>query len=72
MRPVAIALAIVCYADAFKFCSGAIDLLAPDYNKIGACLYAHRDQVDAPCKEALKKWTPKKPAGSSQPAPSSR
>ncbi len=46
---------IVCLADAFKFCATYI----PDRNAVGACLYVHRAELDAECKEAMKQWNPK-------------
>jgi hypothetical protein len=52
------ALAIVCMADAFKFCGSLINLFAPDEAAIGACLYQHRAELEPDCQAAMKAFNP--------------
>ena len=57
-RFINIASAMVCMADAFKFCGDKINIFNPDNVAIGACLYEHRTQLDAECKKAMEAWKP--------------
>lgn len=48
-----------CKADALNLCLSSINIFHPDYNKIGACLYAHREQLSPDCANQMKNWKPK-------------
>jgi hypothetical protein len=52
------ALAIVCMADAFKFCANLINPFAPDETAIGACLYQHRVELEPDCQSAMRAFNP--------------
>jgi len=44
-----------CMQDAFSFCGQFI----PDRDRVGACLFANKSRISPPCREAMKRYTPR-------------
>ena len=44
-----------CMQDAFAFCGQFI----PDRDRVGACLFANKSRISPPCREAIKRYTPR-------------